>query len=60
MRPLDRKGAHMLKEYVWRGYTWQFEESEAPHDAVLLEKANRPANKAMKPANKARTPRKKA
>jgi len=50
----------MLKEYVWRGYTWQFEESEAPHDAVLLEKANRPANKAMKPANKARTPRKKA
>lgn len=45
-----------LKEYVWRGHTFQFEESEAPADAVLL-KAEKPANKAAKPANKARTPR---
>ena len=49
-----------LKEYAWRGHTFQFEESEAPVDAVLVCKAQQPANKAAKPANKARTPRKRA
>lgn len=48
-----------LKEYSWRGNTWQFEESEAPADAVPVraEKAAKPANKSRRPANKARTPR---
>lgn len=27
-------GNYMLKEYAWRDSTWQFEESEAPADAV--------------------------
>ncbi len=47
-----------LKNYEWRGYTWQFEESEAPPDAVPVEKAAKPAaDKAAKaPANKARKP----
>ena len=26
----------MLREYRWRGNTWQFEEAEAPEGAVLL------------------------
>lgn len=26
----------MLREYKWRGNTWQFEEAEAPEGAVLL------------------------
>ena len=47
-----------LKNYAWRGFTWQFEESEAPADAVPVEqKAAKPAaNKAEKPAaNKSRS-----
>ena len=24
----------MLREYLWRGSTWQFEEADAPADAV--------------------------
>lgn len=49
-----------LMNYEWRGFTWQFEESEAPADAVSVEqKAAKPAaDKAAKPAaNKARTTR---
>ena len=44
----------MLKEYIWRGTTWQFEESEAPEGAVLVEKAKKPAAKKAAPRNKAR------
>ena len=48
-----------LKEYSWRGNTWQFEESEAPADAVPLKakESAKTANKSRRPANKARTPR---
>ncbi len=48
-----------LKEYRWRGFTWQFAEGEQPEDAVPVEKAAKPAaDKAAKPAaNKARTSR---
>ena len=50
-----------LKEYYWRGHTWQFDEADAPSDAVLKapEKAAKPTSnkKASMPANKARTPR---
>lgn len=50
-----------LKQYAWRNLTWQFEESEAPEDAVLIEEKAAPkaANKAAKaPANKGvRSPR---
>lgn len=47
-----------LKEYRWRGNTWQFEEGEEPAGAVPVErKAAQLANKAARPANKARTPR---
>ena len=52
-----------LKEYAWRGYTWQFEETEAPSDAVLLDVAARTSNAASskkaatpKPSIKAATP----
>ena len=52
-----------LKEYEWRGHTWQFEEGEQPRDARPVEpkaapspdegaKAHEPANKARKTANK--------
>ena len=46
----------MLKKYTMpNGRTYQFEESEAPAEAVLVEKkAAEPANKARKPANKAK------
>ena len=49
-----------LKEYNWNGRTWQFEEADAPADAVPVEqKAGKPAaDKAAKaPANKSRAPR---
>lgn len=59
-----RKEAHMaLKEYRWRGNTWQFDEADAPADAVPVEapkpKAAKPAGnkRAASAANKARTPR---
>lgn len=43
----------MLKEYKWRGSTWQFEEGRAPADAVPVA-----AEKAAKaPRNKAAAPR---
>lgn len=47
----------MLKNYMWRGVEWQFEEGEQPEGAVELKptkKAAAPQNKAVKPANKAR------
>lgn len=46
----------MLKIYrMPNGHIYQFEESEAPAEAVLVEKkAAEPANKAKKPANKAK------
>jgi hypothetical protein len=46
----------MLKIYrMPNGHTYQFEESEAPAEAVLVEKkAAEPANKAKKPVNKAK------
>lgn len=45
-----------LKEYIWRGHTWRFEESEAPEGAVPV---TRPAAKSRRPAanKKAATPR---
>ncbi len=46
----------MLKKYrMPNGRTYQFEESEAPASAMIVEeKAEKAANKAKKPANKAR------
>ena len=49
-----------LKVYEWRGFKWQFDEADAPADAVPVEqKAGKPAaDKAAKaPANKSRAPR---
>lgn len=46
-----------LKEYEWRGGTWQFEEREAPADAKPVERTPAPkparAKAAARPANKA-------
>lgn len=49
-------GENMLRIYKMPdGLTYQFEESEAPAVAVLVEKkAVEPSNKAVKPANKSR------
>lgn len=46
----------MLKRYIMpNGRTYQFEESEAPATATLIEvKAVKAENKAKKPANKAK------
>lgn len=51
----------MLKNYMWRGVEWQFEEGEQPEGAVELKpkKAAEPQNKAVKPANKAKAVKKK-
>jgi hypothetical protein len=51
----------MLKNYMWRGVEWQFEEGEQPEGAVELKpkKAAEPLNKAVKPANKAKAVKKK-
>ena len=45
-----------LKIYNWRGFKWQYEESEAPEGAVEVKAEDAPpANKARRaPANKAR------
>lgn len=45
----------MLKQYSWNGSTWQFEEDEAPKDAVEFTETKKaePLNKAAKPKNKA-------
>ena len=45
-----------LKEYVWRGNTWQLEEKEAPADAVPVE-VNRKVTRTAKSQKKA-TPNK--
>lgn len=47
-----------LKEYKWRGGTYQFDEDSVPEGAVLVEpkslpvKAKAPRNKSARPANK--------
>lgn len=48
----------MLKLYVWRGLTWQFEEGSQPAGAMEVAKemdCSIPVKKADKPANKAKT-----
>jgi hypothetical protein len=54
----------MLKQYIFNGHQYQYEEGEQPEGAVELKakakaveppaKAKEPANKAVKPANKTR------
>ena len=46
----------MLKNYVYKGLEWQFEEDEKPEGAVevVKEKAVEPSDKSKKPANKSR------
>lgn len=44
----------MLKDYMYKGAQYQFEEGKQPEGAVELKKAVEPSNKAKKPANKAR------
>lgn len=48
----------MLKNYKYQGLTFQFEESEAPEGAVLIEAE--PQAKKRTTANKSRTTRTKA
>lgn len=49
----------MLKQYVWHGSTWQFEESKAPQDAVeIVNKKAEPNNKAINPKNKSKDAKK--
>lgn len=36
----------MLREYTWRGGTWQFDEDERPEGAVPVEEARPKARKA--------------
>ena len=51
----------MLRQFSYKGLTYQFEDDKAPEGAVLIEKevvatekkAVEPENKAVKPANKA-------
>lgn len=48
-----------LKEYSWRGGTWQFEEGQQPSDAVEVKPAAKAAPKhaakARRAANKSRS-----
>lgn len=44
----------MLKDYIWNGKQYQFEEGKQPEGAVEVKKAVAPPNKAARPANKAR------
>lgn len=48
----------MLKNYLYRGCQYQFEEGQEPQGAVLVEKASGPKTeqKAKEPKNKARKP----
>lgn len=39
----------MLKKYKWKASTWQFEESEAPKDAIELETKVPPEEPAEEP-----------
>ena len=51
-----------MKDYIWHGKQYQFDEQKAPADAVpvdeaaktLVHKAAETLNKAIKPANKAK------
>lgn len=50
-----------LREYEWRGSTWQFDEDRAPKDAVPIVKAEEPAaNKAAPAPPTKRAPRRAA
>lgn len=51
----------MLKQYLYRGSQWQFEEGKQPKGAIEIappkekpEKAEEPEKKAVTPKNKAR------
>lgn len=56
-----------MRNYIWHGKQYQFEESKAPHDAIPIEepakalasKAIDSAKKVLPPANKARGTKKK-
>lgn len=50
-----------MKNYIWKGKQFQFEESKAPADAVPVEaeKTPTPEEKALTPSNKARGTKKK-
>lgn len=49
-----------LKEYEYRGATYQFDEDNAPDGAVEVKQAEKRENKqAPKPQNKQRTPKNK-
>ena len=55
----------MLKNYRWRGSSWQFEESKAPQDAVeiipqIFVKKEESQNKAAEPTEKVENPENKA
>lgn len=56
--PLPDTEVNMLKIYEYNGLTFQFEESEAPEGAVLIEP--KPQAKKRTAANKSRTTRTKA
>lgn len=50
----------MLKQYIYKGHQYQFDEKEAPAGAEELKpKAVTPQDKAKRPANKARKAAKK-
>ncbi|MBR2189312.1 MAG: hypothetical protein IJ860_07905 [Eubacterium sp.] len=44
----------MLKQYIFNGKQFQFEEGKQPEGAVEVKKAVEPSEKAVNPANKAR------
>lgn len=50
-----------MKNYIWNGKQYQFDESKAPADAVPVEtvKAPEAKEKALDPKNKARETKKK-
>ena len=45
----------MLREYQWRGHTWQFDDADAPADAVPL--TPRKASPSKAPSRKVATPK---
>lgn len=49
----------MLKQYRYKGLQWQFEESEAPAEAVEIKTAEPPKDKARKTVNKRKAVKKK-
>lgn len=56
-----------MRNYIWHGKQYQFEESKAPHDAIQIEEPAKvlatkvidSAKKVLPPANKARGTKKK-